>query len=144
MPIAEHILGPRYFKGPLMVLKIDNDMKMNKTHVENIFQKLIINNKKLYVFEITHIFINSFKKKIYFIHIFFDPFTSCLLILKLTSYHLRYYLLTPLQNSHWLTLNKIKTKKNLKLTGSLSFLRSINTHFSQETLMHLPVCHHQT
>ena len=49
MPIAEHILGPRYFKGPLMVLKIDNDLKMNKTHVENTFYKLIINNKKLQI-----------------------------------------------------------------------------------------------
>ena len=57
MPIAEHILGPRYFKGPLMVLKIDNDLKMNKTHVENTFYKLIINNKKLQirVWDNTHI-----------------------------------------------------------------------------------------
>ena len=48
MPIAKHILGPRYFKGTLMVLKIDNDLKMNKTRVENTFYKLIINNKELH------------------------------------------------------------------------------------------------
>ena len=40
MPIAKHILGPRYFKGLLMVLKIDNDLKMNKTRVENTFYKI--------------------------------------------------------------------------------------------------------
>ena len=48
MSIAKHILGSRYFKGPLMILKNDNDLKMNKTYVENTFYKLIINNKKLH------------------------------------------------------------------------------------------------